>query len=552
MQDTFDRETPNQEAPPVQVTASTKRTNYFVRHWRGDLSLGLSYWVNGVLGTWFVALLGTIVGSGAVLDVTPLTLTAALSLFLFAAAIVVSVWQFVGIWRSASNHVSRGGTGAWATVAKVMVVLGLLKCVVLVYRTYIPQSVEMASILTGDAQTPSYKIRVLPGGTEVVFSGGVRAGCAKELERVLSTATQAKVLHIESPGGRINEARRMVQLVRQHGLITYTSKYCFSAATLVLMSGKERVMAPGAEIGFHRGTLPGATAGQRFVMDSLLRETMRSEGVSDEFTERVLATPSTDVWYPTFEEMREAGVLSSRSYIDNGKLEDKPDYIKRLEEWGARKPLHPDHGDLRKAVELYQKAADQGDAGAPPTGEMPLPSQQGKNRPMIDLQTHQYSSANDGAQPQPSVASRESPSPTVRGELRSALPEIFGPHRNIFSKTADTPLARYQKQVGDAIGSKWYAEISKMKDMFRLGTARLVFWVDRHGQVRDLKVIQNTNNEAFANYCIQSVREAKLPPMPEDLAAILPPEGLRADFPFTVFADVKSPTPHAKRAVLKK
>jgi outer membrane biosynthesis protein TonB len=110
----------------------------------------------------------------------------------------------------------------------------------------------------------------------------------------------------------------------------------------------------------------------------------------------------------------------------------------------------------------------------------------------------------------------------------------------IFSKTADTPLARYQKQVRDVIGSKWYSDLYKMMDMFRLGTARLVFRVDRHGQVRDLKVIQNTNNEAFANYCIQSVREAKLPPMPEDLAATLPPEGLRADFPFTVFADVKS------------
>jgi hypothetical protein len=34
--------------------------------------------------------------------------------------------------------------------------------------------------------------------------------------------------------------------------------------------------------------------------------------------------------------------------------------------------------------------------------------------------------------------------------------------------------------------------------------------------------------------------------MPEDLAATLPPERLRADIPFTVFADVKSPTPARK------
>ena len=171
---------------------------------------------------------------------------------------------------------------------------------------------------------------------------------------------------------------------------------------------------------------------------------------------------------------------------------------------------------------------------------------------MIDLQTHQYSLANDGAQPQPSVAPQESPSPTVRGELVSTLPEIFAPHRSIFSKTADTPLARYQKQVCDAIGSKWYSAVGKVQDMFQVGTARLVFRVDRHGQVRDLKLIENSSNQAFANYCIRSVREAKLPPMPDDLAATLPPEGLLFDFPFNIFADVKSSTPARKPREKKK
>jgi hypothetical protein len=197
----------------------------------------------------------------------------------------------------------------------------------------------------------------------------------------------------------------------------------------------------------------------------------------------------------------------------------------------------------------------------------PLPSEQGKGRSMVNLQADQYSLANDGAQPQLSVEPQESPSPTVSGELVSTLPEIFAPrpkslkflplnarldNSGIHYPTADAHLVRYKKLVTDAIRSKWYAEMRKREDMFSLGTARLVFWVDRHGQVRDLKVIQNTNNEAFANYCIQSVREAKLPPMPEDLAATLPPEGLRADFPFTLFADAKSSTPARKPREKKK
>ena len=146
------------------------------------------------------------------------------------------------------------------------------------------------------------------------------------------------------------------------------------------------MVAPGAKVGFHQGTLPGATSEQRLIIDSLVRATMHSAGVSDEFTERVLATPSNQMWYPTFEEeMREARVLTSQSYsskgmenlpqsppfptapfssskkllrIDSftkgrparpgkGKSEDRPDYIKRLEEWDVKKPLSTDGLDRR-------------------------------------------------------------------------------------------------------------------------------------------------------------------------------------------------------------
>lgn len=105
----------------------------------------------------------------------------------------------------------------------------------------------------------------------------------------------------------------MIQLVRERGLITYTSDYCLSAAALVLMSGKERVVAMGAKIGFHAGTLPGATAEQQQAMDSLVRTTMQSAGVSEPFINRVLATPSQQMWYPAFEEMQGARVVTSQS-----------------------------------------------------------------------------------------------------------------------------------------------------------------------------------------------------------------------------------------------
>jgi hypothetical protein len=98
-----------------------------------------------------------------------------------------------------------------------------------------------------------------------------------------------------------------------------------------------------------------------------------------------------------------------------------------------------------------------------------------------------------------------------------------------------TPLGRYQKFILDAIGSRWYAFVDRQMDLISIGTTRVVFVVDRSGHVKNLKVVQNTSNEALANVCIQSIQEAQLPPMPDELAAMLPPEGMDVDLPFTIF-----------------
>jgi hypothetical protein len=212
------------------------------------------------------------------------------------------------------------------------------------------------------------------------------------------------------------------------------------------------------------------------------------------------------------------------------------------------------------------------------SGDMPLPSQQGKDRPNIDLDTHQYSLANPGAvQPQPSVAAQESPKPSQAPSPQpTSTPEQFAmlrptstpspearpsstpqqqassyraykeqtrisgriTNRGISSVNAlGTPLGRYEKFLFDAIGSRWYASVGKDVGMYGIGTARLVFRVDRSGHIKNLNVVENTSNAAFENLCIQSVQDAQLPPIPDDVAATLPSEGLSVELPFTIFAN---------------
>src|SRR6266699_7012861 len=213
----------------------------------------------------------------------------------------------------------------------------------------------------------------------------------------------------------------------------------------------------------------------------------------------------------------------------------------------------------------------------PAAGEAALPSQMGKDRPLLDFETHPYSLRMNGAQPQPSAAPQENPKPsavpqptlqpapltaaeqfamltarptpsvqpsTAPASAQSAYralkerTRISGriTNRGIASVNAlGTPLGRYQKFLLDAIGSRWYGAVEQKNDLVSIGTTRVVFVVDRRGHVNNLKVVENTSNEALANVCIQSIQEAQFPPMPDDLATTLPAEGLEMDIPFTIY-----------------
>src|SRR6266702_936210 len=200
------------------------------------------------------------------------------------------------------------------------------------------------------------------------------------------------------------------------------------------------------------------------------------------------------------------------------------------------------------------------------TGELPLPSQAGKDRPLMDFETNPHSLETKGAQPQQNAASQQNAQPAAQPAAPVTAAEQFAlltqksaaaldtanassqpkstyrrqkertqiagniTNRGISSVNAlGTPLGRYQKIVADSIGSRWYTYVEQKRDLISIGTLRLRFYVDRSGKVKALKITENSSNEAFANVCVQSVLEANLPPIPEDVANTLPPEGLEVD-----------------------
>ncbi|PYI86105.1 MAG: hypothetical protein DME54_06555 [Verrucomicrobia bacterium] len=247
----------------------------------------------------------------------------------------------------------------------------------------------------------------------------------------------------------------------------------------------------------------------------------------------------------------------------------------------SKNPAFIETDESKKSAEAPREKTFESNANSiaaselPASGEAPLPSQMGKDRPFVDLETHPYSLQMNGAQPQPSAVPQENPSPSAAPQTRpgpvtaaeqfamltarstpaaasavAAQPRsAYQPlkerthisgnitNRGISSVNAlGTPLGRYEKILKDAVGSRWYAYVDHKRDLINIGTLRLRFYIDRSGQVKALKIIENSSNEAFANVCLQSVLEAQLPPIPEDVANTLPSEGLEVDgFTFTIY-----------------
>ena len=91
-----------------------------------------------------------------------------------------------------------------------------------------------------------------------------------------------------------------------------------------------------------------------------------------------------------------------------------------------------------------------------------------------------------------------------------------------------TPQGRFEKAVQDAIGSRWYYYVRERSDLINIGTVQIKFYVRPDGKVEDVKVLRNSSNETLASTSLQSIIEANIPPMPDELGPLL--SGDRMEF----------------------
>lgn len=304
-----------------QLDYPNTSNNFIVRHWRGELPLGVSYWAvafaTNIAAQVFVGLVTALFKPDAGFEPTSIFYT---MLLLWAGIAALLTWQVVGLWRSANRH-SRNQRRAnktvfWAVAAQIMVFLGVLQNVGEFVRSGVPQVRELYRMAyQGDPNIPDTELRLLPGGRELSLHGGIKYGTAADVERLLDAAPDVTVIHLTSGGGRIAEAYTLFDVIRKHRLATYVSSECASACTLAFAAGSKRWLADAARLGYHGPHFPGLSQDEQRAMADDFAQMYRQAGLKDAFVKKAMAVSPDDIWYPTVDELTQANAVTD---IDKG------------------------------------------------------------------------------------------------------------------------------------------------------------------------------------------------------------------------------------------
>jgi len=283
------------------------RRNFVVRFWRGELPLGISYWVFGLLlSLLFTALLRAIATLLRPDQLAPVGLFWSLGAILAAFALV-RLWQAVGILRSAAHHAAAcrlaGRSTFWARTAQVTIVLFALASV----REFAGTAPLLADLyqlaFLDDSDVDDYRVRLV-SDTEIEIVGGFRNGLAAEFEEAIRLSPSVRTVHLHSGGGRIAEAGRVARVIETNGLDTYVRRSCSSACVIAFAAGRERWLDPLGRLGFHAPQSARRTGDGDAKVATEMVDRLVVRGFDRAMVERGMKVDNEQMWFPALAELQ--------------------------------------------------------------------------------------------------------------------------------------------------------------------------------------------------------------------------------------------------------
>ena len=298
-----------------ESTATRRGASYFVQHWRGELPLPVSYWFNNALLS--IGVMALLLGAPwrEFVERSPRLYSGAI-VAVWLLLLVLTVWQIVGTWRAADAYAACGKRKLWASAAKIGLIISFVASTKEFVLTGVPQVTEYAKLAAGRDPLGAYQVRLIRGATELEVAGSIVFGLADDVSRALEAHPNIRVIHLNSHGGRVSEARRLRNVIQAAKLTTYTASGCFSACTLAYAAGTRRLIATDAALGFHQYAFPGVKPGDLNAVYEIDKSDWLGRGFARDFVERAFTTPSTDLWKPTHRELVEAHIITGYPRTD--------------------------------------------------------------------------------------------------------------------------------------------------------------------------------------------------------------------------------------------
>lgn len=282
---------------------------------------------------------------------------------LWILILMPQTWLWVGIWRSAARTTRDTGHSLWPNAARCAVVIGgLYTAGLFLEGDYgVRAFPALAEAVQDQKESSVYTVRPLRNGSELEISGGIGPGISDALRAQLRANPNARVVHLNSPGGMVFEAKKLRDLIRERHLVTDTSTGCASACTIAFLGGASRLLNAEARLGFHQPKIP-------VLRGSALKATLQAEeeylvtcGVTRAFAHKVMLTPQDAQWYPTPAELLDAHVITGTKRGDdlrlaeiNGSLDDTPVQASRIHEREVEREV----AEILKAQDLRKPAAE--------------------------------------------------------------------------------------------------------------------------------------------------------------------------------------------------
>jgi len=295
---TLPLELQDRRPPPLPPRRSG---NYFLAHWRGELSLAQSYWCNGVLVGLGLRLFQTLLLAWLA-DAHPSLTHLLVGVASYAVLrLAISVWQVVGILRAAALSGSR-----WAVVVNILMVFAILATLAALPTEWSALQ-KLAAGASEQRRYDQYTVAPDADGNAIVAKGTMGLGYADAVAGAFASHPSIRRLVIDSVGGDVDNGMQLHDFLAAHRDITVEVDHlCASACTLAFIGGGQRLASTHATFGFHqmRSIIDSRTSRDYTGnIQEKYKSLLSQLGASPDFIRLAFAKQGDDVYMPHADEL---------------------------------------------------------------------------------------------------------------------------------------------------------------------------------------------------------------------------------------------------------